>query len=462
MGITSSTKFINKETINCDGTLSVTLALSATPNIAENPADIVLILDRSNSMRGEPLTNMKKGANAFIDIIDEASNGVLDGNIGNGSRIGIVSFSNVATQDTQLITSTQDLKNAVNDLAAGGNTNHADAFSEAVQLFDFASPNQKIMVMFTDGKTTVGANPTPVAIAAKDAGIIIYCIGLIGENGIDVAELAAWASEPASSYVAVTPDAGDLEELFVDLVQNITKPGATDIVIDEIINPDFKILEIEQTNKGKAEIINDTKLQWKIDELGVKGNEGASLTFLIEHISTISGTKEVNESISYNDNENNSVNFPSPKVYVECGIDIFPEKCPTPINMVIDACKDSIEFDAGEITLNSSGQIAQINLTLKNVCPHKRVALAVFLQEKGIGDTYYNRGLKTMTIPARNYSMCKDISVKCIKFVLPEDTYNDIGVTTGMCQKRQFRVNLIAHYIDTDFVCCPKTTNDEI
>ena len=47
MEITSSNKSINVTQIDCDGTLKVTLALSASPDIASNPTDIVLVLDRS-------------------------------------------------------------------------------------------------------------------------------------------------------------------------------------------------------------------------------------------------------------------------------------------------------------------------------------------------------------------------------------------------------------------------------
>ena len=165
MGVTNSNKVISTDQIACDGSLRVTLALTAAPATMSTPTDIVL--DRSGSMTGLPLASMKARADTFIDIIDEATDGAADGQIGSGSRIGIVSFAGSATADTQLITSVADLKDAVDALTAGGNTNHADAFSTAAGLFDPASSNAKVIVMFTDGNTTAGPPPAPVADAAS-------------------------------------------------------------------------------------------------------------------------------------------------------------------------------------------------------------------------------------------------------------------------------------------------------
>lgn len=143
MGVTNSNKQINMTRMDCDGFLKVTLALAAAPDISSNPTDIVLVLDRSGSMAGSPLANMKTGAKTFIDIIDEATDSTQDGNIGSGSRIGIVSFSNDATADTQLITSVAALKSAVDSLTAAGSTNHADAFSEAMQKLSSSLQTEK-------------------------------------------------------------------------------------------------------------------------------------------------------------------------------------------------------------------------------------------------------------------------------------------------------------------------------
>ena len=453
VGISNSNKELSTARINCGGSFKVILSLTAEPDIVTNPTDIVLILDRSGSMAGNALANLKSGAKKFIDIIDEATDGAQDGQIGHGSHIGIVSFASTATQDTQLITSVSDLKSAVNALSAGGSTNHADAFSKALQLFNPASTNQKVMVMFTDGRTTEGVDPSPVAAAARAQGVIIYCIGLSGNGGIDEQALKDWASDPDSAYVVITPDDEELEKLFEDLAKNITKPGATDIVINDKISPCFKITSLSTPTKGTASLIDATSLQWKIDKLGVSKSEGAVLEFTVEHIGPCSGTIEVNESIAYSDKEGNKVTFPSPEIEVDCDIIVLPETCPEPIEVTIDGCEDAVEFDAGDLELQSLGCIVQLDVTLKNICPNKRVALAAIIIEVDQHGIEYKRGLKTMTVPAHTRSTCQDVTVRCIKFVLPEDL--DVsGPTNSICNGRNFKARFIAHYIDNDFDCC--------
>ena len=453
MGITSSNKVLSTDRISCGDSFKITLSLTAEPSIMSNPVDVVLILDRSRSMSGTPLDNLKKGALKFIDILDESTDGSRNGQIGGESRIGIVSFATTATQDTQLITSVHDLNEAVEALMANGRTNHQDAFIKALDLFGPASTNEKILVMFTDGVTTEGGDPEPITTAAKAEGVIIYVIGLSGNGGIDEQTLKDWASDPDSAYVAITPDDEKLEDLFEDLAQNISKPGAKNIVITDEIDDCFRIISVSTPTKGTASLLDSQTVQWKIAELGVKESEGASLEFTVEHIGPCSGTIEANSHISYDDDDDNIVRFPSPEITVDCGTIICPEGCPEPVDVTIGGCDDVIEYNAGEIGLDSPGRILELDATIKNVCPGRRVALAVILNEVDDEENEHKRGLKTITVPAHDRDSCRDVTVRCIRFVLPEDL--DVsGDPDAICNERKFKARFIAHYIDNDFECC--------
>lgn len=451
MGITNSNKQLSTTRIDCRDSFQVKLSLTAAPEIVEHPTDIVLILDRSGSMAGDALANLKIGANSFIDIIADATGGT-GGQIGSGSRIAVVSFATTARQDTQLITSVSDLKAAVDALTANGNTNHADAFAQASELLAAPSANAKVMVMFTDGKTTTGADPSPVAAAARAAGTIIYAIGLSGSDGVDVAALEDWASKPASAYVAITPDAAELEEIFAELARNISKPGATNIVLTDKVAPCFKITSVSMPTKGTASLIDSNSVEWRIDELGVDQSEGAEVEFTVQHIGPCSGTVEVNEFISYSDTEGNVALFPTPEIDVDCGVVVDPEMCPEPVELAVDGCDDTVELDAGSLEMASLGRIARLDVTIRNVCPGRRVALAAFLTEVDFEGNEHKRGLKTMVIPAHTNTTCRDVTVRGIKFVLPE-CLDVSGTPCSICNERNFRARFIAHYIDNDFEC---------
>lgn len=451
MGITNTGKLFSVDQIDCGGTFEVTLSLTAEPDITENPTDIVLILDRSGSMDGVPLESLKEAANTFIDIIDEATDGTQDGQIGSGSRIGIVSFATTASQDTQLITSVDDLKAAVDDLTANGSTNHEAAFTQALALFDPASDNAKVMIMFTDGETTAGGDANVVASAAKAQGVTIYSIGLEGDGGIDEQALEDWASDPSSAYVVIAPDAAELEQIFENLARNITRAGATDIVIVDTVNDCFQITDVAAPTRGTATLLNPVQVQWEIDELGVTQSEGAELTFTVEHVGPCSGLQAVNADLDYSDAEGNEVTFPTPELLVDCAVVVVPEPCPAAVDVVLDGCGDTVVFDAGLLELESQGRILQLDVTIPNVCPNKRVALAVLLYEVDDEGTEYARGQKTLVVPAHDLEGCRDVTVQCVKFVLPEE----LRVSdNGFCGERNFVARFIAHYIDTDFACC--------
>ena len=303
-------------------------------------------------------------------------------------------------------------------------------------------------------RTAAAHNDNPEVAAARAQGIIIYCIGLVGSDGVDVEVLNDWATDPAATHVAVTPDTADLEKLFAELAANISKTGATNIVINEKVTDDFIITSVLNPTVGSATMLNSTSLRWTIPALGVSAPESATLEFYVRHVGQNPGTKLVNESITYSDTEGNVVDFPEPTVSVECDVVVNPEECPVPADLTIEGCSDSVVVDMGNVYLESLGRIIQMDVTIKNVCPGKRVALAAILTEVDENGMEYQRGSKAMTIPAHNFPTCRDVLVKCIKFVLPEDLDISGGSTQVMCNPRSFKARFIAHNIDSDFRCC--------
>ena len=147
----------------------------------------------------------------------------------------------------------------------------------------------------------------------------------------------------------------------------------------------------------------------------------------------------MNEEIEYSDDEQNEVKFPDPKVYVDCGEVVRPDPCPEPREICLRGCEDAVEAELGDLFIASPGRIVELNVNIRAVCPHKRVALAVLLEDCFEGGF---RSLKTFTLPAHCGSGCRDLRVEGIRFAGPDSVCH--------CQKRRMRVSLLANYMDTD------------
>lgn len=321
-GTVTGDKTVDPADITCGGATLVTLTLSGQTGIAGDPEDIMLVLDRSGSMDGQPLTDLKTAANGFVDIIDEASDGVLNGVIANGSQISVVSFAGSASVDQALTTNANAVKSAINALVASGLTNHEAAISTAqAQLAAGIATNTKDMIIFTDGQTTAGGDPDDDAAAARAAGTEIFAIGL---GTVDVGQLNDWATDPDSEHVFIAPSSGDLDTIFEAIGAAITVPAATDITVIDTVNDHFTVSG-ESASKGVVAKVGNV-LTWTIDELGT---ENVTLTYTATHDNTKpGGTEAVNDSVTYIDTEGHTVTFPSPTVDVHgCAatIELTPE-----------------------------------------------------------------------------------------------------------------------------------------
>jgi uncharacterized protein YegL len=259
-GTVTGTKTVSPSNIQCNGATQVTLTLDAETGLAGDPEDIMLVLDRSGSMAGAPLAALKTAATTFVDIIDEATDGTLDGVIANGSRVGIVSFADTATLNQALTTNATALKTAINGLAAAGLTNHSAAISLAQSTLAGSEPtNSKQMIIFTDGMTTVGGDGQAEAAAARTAGTEIFAIGL---GTVNNAQLNGWATDPDVDHVFIAPNAADLEDIFEAIGAAIVVPAATNVSIVDTVDSHFTV-SAPVASKGTVSQLGNV-LTWTI------------------------------------------------------------------------------------------------------------------------------------------------------------------------------------------------------
>lgn len=267
--------------------LNVTGAKSAgTGEIVTNqPLDIVLVLDVSGSMAenlsGGPkkIDALKTAVNGFIDATADENATISDRSQRN--RIALVKFAGEESPEvgndtdwqgynyTQIVSNLTDevsgLTDTVKGLRAAGATSADYAFDRAEEALAYQprANAKKVVIFFTDGEPNHGRGFDPdVAATAvneakslKDAGTTIYSIGVVsGANPGDTSSNLnkymhgissnypdatatsgkhLWGEKfwsvnlgdraETSSYYKAATDAGQLNNIFESIYQEITK-----------------------------------------------------------------------------------------------------------------------------------------------------------------------------------------------------------------------------------------------
>lgn len=274
-------------------------AISSTSNLtmtSSTPLDIVLVLDASGSMddsmgnRGSTkrIDALKAAANAFVDEIAKANEGISDAS--QQHRVAVVKFAGKGTEsignDTYwsgrykynysqrmlgLTACTQDGKGTItsriNAIEPAGATRADEGMSQAKQALDEnpRSGAKRVVVFFTDGTPTtssefsssVANSAVSTAKALKDGGTTIYTVGI--QNGANPSadpndwrttnenkflhalssnypaatkynELGARATD--SDFYKTATSANDLKDVFSGISQDIVSAAGhpTDVV----------------------------------------------------------------------------------------------------------------------------------------------------------------------------------------------------------------------------------------
>ena len=133
--------------------------------------------------------------------------------------------------------------------------------------------------------------------------------------------------------------------------------------------------------------------------------------------------------------------------------------------LTMNSCSECIEGEthvyyescdgAKEVTISSEchnedsmGRTMDVTMTLCNVCPGRRCAVGVHLTEMDENGNEYERGFRSLTVPAHNYSTNRDIELPSLRFIMPED----VSVVDEGC-RRHFVVRTTNHYMEEATNC---------
>ena len=246
----------NKSIVKTDGgdgdqyTLNLTASGDSTSSTVTTatPADIVLVMDKSGSMKGDLDSNAKKAANALAGKLLTAENSALPE--GQQVRMAVVTFSTNASLKQNFTIDVSEINNAVKGNPEGG-TNWEAALKQANDL-QGRSGVKKHIIFLSDGNPTYrtssyggscysysylwGGHYTPqpeytTKATCKAAGY--YWLGENPDGGSDDAYGAGDSDDYGFNYAAALAEANKRGDAALYVVKTSTDANKmTDLAIE--------------------------------------------------------------------------------------------------------------------------------------------------------------------------------------------------------------------------------------
>ena len=238
------------------------------------PFSLVLVMDKSGSMRGEAFKQAQAAAISFIDRLSEQD------------RVLVLAFGNDIVPLGLLARKSQELVDNINALKAEGGTALYAALYDSLSRIS-ASPGEKAVILLTDGKNDVRNSSQEIKKhtleggleLARDTGIPVYTVGF--GKGADVEVLGRIAHETHSLYQkAETPE--DILQVYLrlnNLLENqyiisyTTKSLGGEVNVAAGDKGDSRVYQTSFEEKQKVIEQRQTKLANKEEELAEREKE---------------------------------------------------------------------------------------------------------------------------------------------------------------------------------------------
>lgn len=208
-------------------------------------SDIVMVIDRSNSMAGENLAAAKSAALGFATApqLDLGRN-----------RLGLVSFSDIISLDQPLTTDVDAMTRAIEGVHYSGATELAGAMRTTwLHLAESGRPGAvPVVLLLTDGRPNRDGQPYVeafiAAARARARGAIVYTIGL----GTNIAADLLTQMAGSSTRFFAAPTAGELAPIYEELSETVGGVVARDVEIVDTLSDDVDYVAGSASDGGQA------------------------------------------------------------------------------------------------------------------------------------------------------------------------------------------------------------------
>ncbi|WP_301676986.1 VWA domain-containing protein [Methanoculleus methanifontis] len=152
---------VSPETVAVNDTVDVTIRVKGDGYAMQpDPIDVVLVIDRSGSMKYDIARN-SGSSNERMEAAQDAANNFVDQMNSTRDRVALVSFAFDATLDQSLTNEKDEIKGAINGLSADGATNMRLAYYTAIKYLkeNGRSNAVKAVILMGDGDWNYHGSP---------------------------------------------------------------------------------------------------------------------------------------------------------------------------------------------------------------------------------------------------------------------------------------------------------------
>jgi uncharacterized protein YegL len=218
------------------------------------PLNLCLVIDRSSSMRGERLNQVKEAAGKIIDQLSQDDN------------FSLVVFNDRAdvVVPAQRIADKSDLKRAVGTVEAAGGTEMANGMALALQEIQKPLLARGIsrLLLLTDGRT-YGDESRCVEVArrAQGRGIGLTALGIGTEWNEDLLETMTARENSRAQYIA---SAQEITTVFADELKRLHSIFAQQVRIQLAARPGGLVRAFDRVRPfiAPVQIAEETDLRW--------------------------------------------------------------------------------------------------------------------------------------------------------------------------------------------------------
>lgn len=218
------------------------------------PLNLCLVADRSSSMRGERLQQVKEAAARIVDML------------GPEDYFALVTFNDRAEVviPAQRVRNPNELKRQIGMIEAAGGTEMATGMALALQEIQKPVLSRGIsrILLLTDGRT-YGDEGRCVEIArrAQQRGIGLTALGIGNEWNEDLLETMAAHENSRTQYIT---SAEEISAIFTEEVKRMSLTFAQDMLLRVEIRPGALLRSLDRVRPfiAKVQALEERELVW--------------------------------------------------------------------------------------------------------------------------------------------------------------------------------------------------------